>query len=68
MREFIVEKSDEVAERIVKYSSFYKGEIIRCKDCKYSFQGWHNLLCERPFHEFEIKPDGFCAWAERREE
>ena len=41
-------------------------EIVRCRDCKHYDDGY----CYRPaeFHEFRAKPDGFCAWAERREQ
>ncbi len=47
-------------------------EVIRCKDCK-----WRNVYqfspkyderdyCDK--HEKTVGADGFCSWAERREE
>ena len=46
-------------------------EIVRCKDCKW-FDGRPNYqLCRRDMSCDEIavfaEPDGFCAWAERRD-
>lgn len=46
-------------------------EIVRCKDCKHHY--YHELLkqdyCEIPNMQFgEIDPNGYCAWAERKEE
>lgn len=43
-------------------------ELIRCKDCRYSYEGCTKYVCERTFHEFTVEPDGYCAWAERKEE
>ena len=57
-------------------------EIVRCRDCKYFNEerrdtsiGWVSVfVCGSeqwstaslmPSHE--VKPDGFCAWAERKE-
>ena len=56
--------------------------IVRCRDCKHFYEdrrntsiGWVDVfVCESkqwstsslmPSHE--VEPDGFCAWAERRE-
>lgn len=35
-------------------------EIVRCRDCK------HSEYCQFHRHS-ENKPDGFCAWGERKE-
>lgn len=45
------------------------GEIVRCRDCDHGLFG--GKTCDRldpGFDEywFEVEPDGFCAWAERR--
>ena len=43
--------------------------IVRCKDCIHSYEHhdargrW--LLCNLQLY-FEVKPDGFCAWGEKR--
>lgn len=37
-------------------------EIVRCGDCKHCVVGW---CC---WHNSVVKPDGFCAWGERRDE
>lgn len=40
-------------------------EIIRCRDCKGTEDGpWHK--CET-FLTHDENPDGFCAWAVRRD-
>lgn len=42
------------------------GEIVRCKDCTYiSDDGLTTAWCSENCRE--VKPDGFCAWGERRE-
>ena len=43
--------------------------IVRCRDCKHSFEeGSGYLYCgRRPGHCFETGPNGFCAWGVRKE-
>jgi len=46
-----------------------RGELVRCRDCEYLKPrdeecGGRNW-CKRM--SFEVTPDGFCAWGERRE-
>lgn len=42
-------------------------EIIRCRDCDHLIECMDlDDWCSR--HESEVNPDGFCAWAERRED
>lgn len=36
--------------------------IVRCKDCRY----WSNNECIYCY--FEDNPNGYCAWAKRRED
>lgn len=61
MSEWIVKQNPDGQLEVV-------GELIRCKDCKYAYGGYHNYRCIRVFHEFVIELDGFCKWAERKEE
>ena len=55
------------------------GEIVRCCDCKYADETESGLLLcngylveswdwynDMPNDGMEVKPDGFCAWGERR--
>lgn len=44
-------------------------EVVRCRDCDHGLFG--GKTCDRldpGFDEywFEVEPDGFCAWGERR--
>ena len=46
-------------------------EIVRCRDCEHGL--WGGKMCDRldPGYDeywFDITPDGYCAWAERREQ
>lgn len=48
--------------------------IVRCKDCKYydhvdlfDDEMWWCIRGASDENVFEVKPDGFCAWGERRE-
>lgn len=44
--------------------------IVRCKDCRHAYEhadargSW--LLCDLSTY-FEVKPNGFCAWGEKKE-
>ena len=43
-------------------------EIVRCRDCKHCYETWDGYECERFSGEYHrAEPDGFCAWAERKE-
>lgn len=46
------------------------GELIRCKDCKHFTGKWCILNSRKEFDPEDrlINGDGFCAWAERKEE
>lgn len=41
-------------------------EIVRCRDCRYA--SYDNRWCYRQTNAdaLSIRPDGFCAWGERR--
>ena len=43
---------------------YKREEIVRCRDCRYYEE--YVGSCTRRYHHFTVKPDGFCAWAERR--
>lgn len=40
-------------------------EIVRCRDCRFSLA--HGNGCGRNQDIYDVEPDGFCAWAERRD-
>lgn len=43
-------------------------EIVRCRDCIGLYETWDGWECERFSGEYHrAEPDGFCAWAERRD-
>lgn len=47
--------------------------VIRCKDCNHSLSGIDKynrqyILCTRHENSYGVKENGFCAWAERKEE
>lgn len=60
MKEYIVK---ETADGLIE-----EEELIRCKDCKYSYKSFKAHTCQRTFHPFTIEDEGFCGWAERKEE
>lgn len=44
-------------------------EIVRCKDCKEYIELKNHATCGYFGGDYaEVKPDGFCAWGERREQ
>lgn len=46
-------------------------EVVRCRDCRHFDDRFHYQLCRRDMSCDELavfaEPDGFCAWAERRD-
>ena len=42
-------------------------EIVRCRDCVYNAKDTDGI-CYRFDHEHFNRPDGFCAWSERRKQ
>lgn len=38
---------------------------VRCRDCSFSIVHGHG--CARNHDIFDVEPEGFCAWGERRE-
>ena len=48
-------------------------QVIRCKDCKFSMSGIDKyneryILCQLHERSYGVIDDGFCSWAERKEE
>lgn len=67
MREIICREIDE-------YVSEPTGEeVVRCRDCEhYDPHCTDDGVCFLPdgdgdFARWEVKPDGFCAWGDRRQ-
>ena len=42
------------------------GEITRCRDCEYSLAHGNGCGAWPDIHD--VEPDGFCAWAVKRDE
>lgn len=65
MKEYIFSRPDE-ADDTVKRDAYYRGELIRCKDCK------HNSNVEGNFVNCDIIPqmfgktsdNNYCSYAE----
>lgn len=80
--EFDKTQYDEaVADGILKdtdnptlYGMPMRGKIIRCRDCKHyekvftkcKNERWNTIVCGAYLTPC-VEPDGFCAWAERRQ-
>ena len=68
MSEYIITCDDEVASWVGNDVDSMK-PIVRCSDCKFYVEPF----CERlrdtwgNIESFNVEPDGFCAWGERRD-
>ena len=56
-----------------RFPSYNGHEVIRCKDCKFSMSGIDKyneryILCQLHERSYGVIDDGFCMWAERKEE
>lgn len=65
MKEYIFSRPDE-ADDTVKRDAYYRGELIRCKDCKHRDKETAN--CTRFRKDWYVQSNSFCSWAERRGE
>lgn len=72
MAEIIVEFPSPLTEREKKLIYGYKGEIVRCKDCKHNYYDGNQLICQKLYwcdcNNFEPSAEDFCSHGERREE
>ena len=41
--------------------------VIKCRECRFAWDVYNKYVCVRVFHDCTVEPDGFCAWAERKE-
>lgn len=66
MTEYIIGIEGTLHEDYIELAPKISGEIVRCRDCEYqSDDGLTALWCSENYRE--VRPDGFCVWAERRE-
>ncbi len=70
MSEYII--TGKQLERLEIPDFFTEQEIVRCRDCKHmhTVRSWLGMdVDECWFHADpeRTEPDGFCAWAERRD-
>ena len=66
----IIVKWDDIEEDLAKCNIV---KVVRCKDCKFSMSGIDKyneryILCQLHERSYGTTDDGFCAWAERKEE
>lgn len=73
MSEYIYASSGEPLAHIDGEITLARKEIVRCRDCDY-YDHWDASGPYREKHVcgywdyYEINPDGFCAWGERKDE
>lgn len=53
---------DKAADALAKFGYV---KVVRCRDCRFSLA--HGNGCGRNQDIYDAEPDGFCAWAERKE-
>lgn len=66
MKEIIIEVPDRFGQELKpeKVNSEIKGELVRCKDCEYSYtEGFvhPHLICEKHPELGSVADDWFCA-------
>lgn len=64
MSEYVVEVEYDTINGT--FSQKRHEEIVRCRDCRYA--SYDNRWCYRPTNvdDLSIRPDGYCAWGERK--
>ena len=71
MKEIIIEVPDRFGQELKpeKVNSEIKGELVRCKDCKYWKNGYRNYDVHPWLPCMEIHTNGkwFCGYGERQE-
>lgn len=68
MSEYIYRSNGEPLANGCGEIALARHEIVRCRDCIGLYETWDGWECERFSGEYHrAEPDGFCAWAERRE-
>ena len=79
MSEYIVELPDKPAKVVrdgwnvrIEWGFKQREEIVRCRDCKWYCEEWNRKLMRDTiscdwFDGAHVKPDGFCAWGERKD-
>lgn len=69
--EIIVEFPSPLTDKEKKMIYGYKGEVVRCKDCKHRDPEDHKCDCgelERAGCVFPVGDDYFCSFGERRDD
>lgn len=65
-REIIVEFPSPLTDKEKKMIYGYKGEVVRCKDCKYYWK--NSVTTDVPMCLASPKDDAFCSEGERKED
>lgn len=66
MREYIFERPDE-AESTAKRDANYRGELVRCKECKFLRLTGNVWKCQNRLVMMLCEPNDYCSRAERNE-
>ena len=71
MSEYIIDWDENLVIDTFSKNSL-RQEIVRCRDCAYSFDGgsrcrkWRGQDCFENSLPEHVQPDGFCAWGGER--
>lgn len=68
-----MERTDSVTFHTKHGKEVEFAKVIRCKDCKFSMSGIDKnseryILCQLHERSYGVTDDGFCMWAESKEE
>lgn len=72
MREYIFERPDACTLKEAKHDEYFRGEVIRCKDCKtnpYNKPASVDVVHNTPERCWDLasRKNAFCSEAEREE-
>ena len=62
--EIIVEFPTPLTDKEKKMIYGYKGEVVRCKDCKLYEPNNFPIKTGHPCSRVGLKPNDFCSWVE----
>lgn len=65
-REIIVEFPTPLTDKEKKTIYGYKGEVVRCKDCRWFENDGYHTNCQ--IMRFCVEDDDYCSRGERKEE
>ena len=63
-RELVLNRAGREVDHVIMDGGRLES-VVRCRDCAYCMAYMAGTYCDYMAHA--IEPDGFCAWAERKE-